>query len=281
VGVDLAGWLASHPYLARIAAFEATVRGAAAEAVSGGEAVPAHPGAWARANASGRPALQDGELRARVVDAAGAALGTLLPRLASAPLPAPIGEMVAFLAAAVVAQPSEAPATVEALLDGAATPGSDEGLVRHLGWSVLARVLAPGIQAFEAIPDVDERRWARPTCPTCGALPVNALLVARREGRERQLACGLCRTRWGYRRIGCVHCGNDAPSRLDAFEIDGEPMLRLDTCGDCKGYVKTVKDERAPSFLADDWTTVHVDVLATGKGFRRLGASLYEIPSAG
>jgi hypothetical protein len=45
--------------------------------------------------------------------------------------------------------------------------------------------------------------------------------------------------------------------------------------------VKTVKDEGAPLFLADDWTTVHVDVLAAGKGFVRRGASLYEIPASG
>ena len=278
--MDLADWLKQHPYLARVAAFEGEVRAAAAEAASEGLALPADAGPWARANAAGVPALRDVEFHGRAADATAAALGKVLAHLATSPVAGPIGRDVASLRDYLAAGPGEAREAAEWVLDGAAGPDGESGLLRHLGWSAAAAVLAPAVRAFQAVRDVDERRWDRSTCPTCGALPVNAVLASRREGRERRFACGLCRTQWGHKRIGCPYCGIDDPGRLDLFEIEGEPMLRLDTCGGCKGYVKTVKEEGAPSFLADDWTTVMLDVLAAGKGFARRGASLYEIPNA-
>jgi FdhE protein len=279
--VDLAGWLKLHPYLAQIAAFESQVREAAADAASGGLALPARVEPWSIANAAGVAALRDPGFRAQVVDAAGAAFGSLLERLAASPLPARLGESVTAIRDRLKGTPGEDRAVVSRMLEGVAEPGGEAGLTRHLAWSAVAAVLGPAIQAFEAVPEADEPRWTHSTCPTCGALPVVAELVPRGEGRARRFACGLCRTRWGYKRIGCPYCQNDDPARIDLFEIEGETMLRLDTCGECKGYVKTVKDEAAPPFLADDWSTVHVDVLASAKGYRRLGASLYEIPQAG
>jgi FdhE protein len=41
--------------------------------------------------------------------------------------------------------------------------------------------------------------------------------------------------------------------------------------------VKTVTAEGAPDLLVADWSTVHLDALARSKGYRRLGASLYEL----
>jgi FdhE protein len=108
-------------------------------------------------------------------------------------------------------------------------------------------------------------------------LPVQAQLVQADAGRERRLACGCCGTRWRFKRIGCPYCGNEAPGRIDVFEIEGEAGLRLDVCQDCKGYVKTVARERPPDLLLADWSTIHLDALAREKGFRRMGTSLYEL----
>jgi FdhE protein len=107
---------------------------------------------------------------------------------------------------------------------------------------------------------------------------LTTVLAPKGEGRERRLVCGLCRTQWSHKRVGCPYCRNDDPGKIELFEIASETMLRLDTCADCKGYVKTVKGEAAPAFLAEDWSTAHVDALARAKGYERLGESLYEIP---
>ena len=59
--------------------------------------------------------------------------------------------------------------------------------------------------------------------------------------------------------------------------MEGEPF-RIDLCRACKGYVKTYVGEGEEDLFLSDWSTLHLDLLAVRRGFRRLGASLYDIP---
>jgi FdhE protein len=107
-----------------------------------------------------------------------------------------------------------------------------------------------------------------------------ARLVAVADGRQRELACGCCGTRWRYQRIGCPFCGNEAPATLDALEVDSEPEFRLDACRACGGYVKTwlgPGDDADASLFLSEWPTLHLDALAKDRGLRRAGASLFEV----
>ena len=270
-----ARWLQAHPFLIPMAKFQETLAGAAAavpspalhlapldahrEAFLAGTSLLAGPTHGPALQAAGAAALRD---------LAGRTLGLALPR--------PIAEGLAEVKAAFDV-PGAAEAAVAWLVAGdAAAPGPVQpGLVRFLGWLALARVLAPVAGPFQAWRDED--RWRRPTCPTCGALPVMARLVDQAAGRERQLACGCCATRWSFKRLGCPYCGNEAAERLAVLELEGPAGLRLDVCESCKGYVKTYTGKGEEALFLSDWPTLVLDAMAAERGYARRGASLYEL----
>jgi FdhE protein len=139
----------------------------------------------------------------------------------------------------------------------------------------LRRVLAP---IAEELARLRGDRWTRGCCPTCGAQPSMAQLVAAGDTRHRHLACGRCATRWRWRRVACPHCANEDADRLAALEAEtdsGGAPLRLDWCEACKGYVKTYAGEGDEALLLSDWSTLHLDAVAAARGLRRAGASLW------
>ena len=104
-----------------------------------------------------------------------------------------------------------------------------------------------------------------------------ALLVGMDSGRIRLLSCGCCGTRWRYRRIGCTFCENENDHRLPVLTIEGENGLRIDCCELCGGYLKTYEGRGNESFLLEDWTSLHLDIVARDRGLKRLASSLYEL----
>ncbi len=113
------------------------------------------------------------------------------------------------------------------------------------------------------------------TCPSCGSLPAMATLVTTERGRERELCCGLCGTRWKYARIGCPYCG--ASDQLGVLEPESEESFRIDVCRSCNSYLKTyVGDQSDPQALSD-WSTLHLDSICQERGLNRPGPSLYSL----
>jgi FdhE protein len=268
-------WLAAHPFLIPLAHFQALLGGAAA-------AVPAPAldlapfSDHAAAFAAGQPLLRAPTHGPLLRAAAADLLGDLLAGVAGLALPAPIAAGVAELRAALPTPESRALA-VTWLVDGeeAAPPPPQTGLLRFLGWTALARTLGPVVEGFAAARD--DGAWRRPTCPTCGALPVMAQLVDREAGRERQLVCGCCADRWSYKRLGCPYCGNEAADRLALLELEGPAGLRLDVCESCKGYLKTYTGRGEEALFLADWPTLVLDAMAAERGYTRRGVSLYEL----
>lgn len=148
------------------------------------------------------------------------------------------------------------------------------GLLRYLGWAALCRFLSPVVDAFAQWRDEDQ--WLRGYCPTCGSLPAMAQLIGIDLGRIRLLSCGCCGTRWRFRRTGCPFCKNKDDRRMVVVTIEGEAGLRIDYCSSCGGYLKTCSGEK-DEFLMQDWISLHLDVIALDRGFKRLAASLYEL----
>ena len=269
-----ARWLAAHPYLDPVARLQELVEGAARSA----SATPADEVRWEAywpEYAAGIPLLRS---RAAAVDGVphgAAALELVLDRVASAPLSGPIPARARELREALSRSGAAAAEAVASLGRGGGGPALPHpGLVRFLGWSALAGVLRPVVEAFGA--RRDEASWGRGACPTCGALPVLAQLAGPEAARQRRLACGPCGTRWAFPRLGCPHCGNAASDRLAALEIEGEGRLRLDVCEACQGYLKTYEGEGDEALFLADWPTLHLDVLARDRGLVRRGASLYD-----
>lgn len=268
-------WLATHPFLAPLAHFQERLGAAAATLPAPALDLPPLE-AHAAALAGGVPLLS-GPTHGPLLRAAGAdLLGALLGATASVKLPGPIAEGNAELRGAL-ATPEARARAVAWLVDGEGSGFSppQPGLLRYLGWTAFARALAPVVEAFAAARG--DAGWARPTCPTCGALPVMARLVEKDAGRDRQLVCGCCATRWSWRRLGCPYCGNEAADRLALLELEGPAGLRLDVCESCKGYLKTYTGSGEEALFLSDWPTLVLDAMAAERGYQRRGVSLFEL----
>ena len=79
-------------------------------------------------------------------------------------------------------------------------------------------------------------------CPFCGGAPQVSILqhAPDTEGGGRLLQCGTCFTTWPFRRVLCVHCGEDDERKLGYFHSDVFDHLRVDACETCRHYVKSV-----------------------------------------
>lgn len=109
--------------------------------------------------------------------------------------------------------------------------------------------------------------WGRGECPVCGSKPNFARID---PGGKRYLYCGLCGTEWRFVRVCCPFCGNTNPDGL-GFYLFEEGAYRLETCTQCRGYLKTLdqrkKEQNDPSLFWEDVRTVPLDLTAMRLGF--------------
>ena len=223
---------------------------------------------------AGVPLLQSSSV-AIDLDPASGPIASLVEKTALLPLPDPLATESRALVSELQGDTDTPHRWVTWLLDRDSLAPASPGLLHHLGWTVLARYLRPVVGEFSRWRD--EERWLHNYCPTCGAPPAMAQLVGKDPGRMRFLSCGCCRTRWRYRRTECPFCENDDDHQHSTLVIEGESSLRIDYCGACGGYLKTYNGEGSePVFLAD-WTSIHLDVIARDRGYKRLAASLYAL----
>lgn len=266
-------WLAANPFLVPLAHFHELVTGAAAGLTAPALDLPPFE-AHAAALAGGVPLLR-GPTHGLLLRTAGAdLLGELLGRASRLKLPGPLAEGISELTGAL-STPDALALALTWLVEGegAAPPPPQPGLLRYLGWTAFGRALRPIVEGYAAWRD--DAAWRRPTCPTCGALPVLARLVDGPPGRE--LACGCCATRWGFPRACCPYCGNQAAGRLASLVLPGPAALQLDVCEACQGYVKTCAGCTDEELFLEDWPTLALDAMAAERGYRRLGVSLFEL----
>jgi FdhE protein len=163
---------------------------------------------------------------------------------------------------------------VDWLLGGDDWSPPHPGLLSAVGWLTLAATLAPLVAAFGTWRD--DELWQRRDCPTCGSLPSMAQLVGHDPGRQRFLCCGRCATTWRYGRGLCPFCQVESPRRSSAI-VEGEHGLRIDHCDLCGAYLKTYAGHGEEAVLLADWTSLHLDIAAHERGWRRMAASLYDI----
>jgi len=265
-------WLEAHSYLRPLAELSAQVDRAAA----GIDVLDARIPDWEdyRADFLAGVPLLPSTAAAVDLEPGGQMAGVLIERLAS-------GTSSGRLAAEIRALDTElrratwgSRRIAEFLLGDETLTPPYPGLLRYLAWTATARFLRPVVNAFDGWRD--EERWLRRYCPTCGSLPAMAQLVGVDPGRRRLLSCGCCGTRWQFKRTGCPFCETDS-QRLVSVTIEGESGLRLDSCELCGGYLKTYEGSGNESFLLEDWTSLHLDILARDRGLKRLASSLYEL----
>jgi FdhE protein len=117
--------------------------------------------------------------------------------------------------------------------------------------------------------ELDLESWRKSYCPVCGSLPALSLLKG--EGGMRYSLCSYCGCQWRIDRLSCSVCGNKEQGSLQYFCAEGEEAYRIDLCDNCHHYIKTIDyrslEESDPSL--EDLTTLHLDVVATQKGYTR------------
>ncbi len=154
---------------------------------------------------------------------------------------------------------------------------NDKELAIFLVWSALSKALEPLKSKVAEL--LKENQWRRGYCPLCGQLPAMGQLVqvAKDQGRERELICGCCQMRWQYRRIGCPYCDNLEQEALKIIEVAEEPDLRIDTCEQCKSYLKIYIGEGNEEVALADWSTLHLDLIGKNNGYKRTGYWMYKL----
>jgi FdhE protein len=272
--VTLDDWLRAHPYLLPLARLRTRIDAAIAAAVP---PCPAPPD-WDDYREDfhgGAPLLYSSAVTVDV-HAAGPAIVFAVSRLAAEPggPRAPLTEELRSLDAWLRGEDAASRRVVDWLLDPDAWSPPQPGLLRWIGWLTVTASLAPLVAAFSAWRD--ESRWMRPYCPTCGSLPAMAQLVGVDPGRERFLCCGRCATKWRFGRSLCPFCETESHQRTSAV-IEGEHGLRIDYCESCGGYLKTFAGHGGEAIMLADWTSIHLDLAARDRGWRRLALSLYEM----
>jgi len=106
-------------------------------------------------------------------------------------------------------------------------------------------------------------------CPACGNPPKISMLTG--EKGQRYLYCGMCQSKWRYKRIGCPHCGCEEQSKLRYFNVGSEPNMFVEVCDNCERYLKQVRSRKSITevSLSDiDIASARLDILARREGFK-------------
>ncbi len=117
--------------------------------------------------------------------------------------------------------------------------------------------------------NLNTKNWLKGYCPICGSLPHFSELKG--EG-QRYLICSFCGFEWQSERLKCPYCENSDFNKLHYFYIEGIEAHRVDLCDNCNQYIKTVDSRKLnydPDLILEDIITMHFDILASEKGFKR------------
>lgn len=153
----------------------------------------------------------------------------------------------------------------EALATRLAVPADTCALVGQLGALPLLLNASRRLNADVA------RTWQRGYCPVCGAWP--SMAEMRGIQRERRLRCGCCGSDWLLPVLRCAFCDESDHQKLGYFTSEGEEhVVRVETCGSCRGYLKSMSTLGAlpvATLAAKDLSTVAFDLAAADRGYAR------------
>jgi FdhE protein len=155
----------------------------------------------------------------------------------------------------------------ESIEQVAADRGFDARVLSFLIQSSTRPSIEAGMEKLRS--EVDSETWRKSHCPVCGSLP--SLNLLKGEGGKRYSLCSYCGYQWRIDRLSCSVCCNKEQGSLKYFYGEGEEAYRIDLCDKCHHYIKTIDyrnlEESDPSL--EDLATLHLDVLAARKGYKR------------
>jgi FdhE protein len=120
-------------------------------------------------------------------------------------------------------------------------------------------------------------------CPVCGSRPVAGIVHS--GGTEqglRYLCCSLCASQWHMVRIKCSSC--ESTHGINHYMLKGSNgAVKAESCDGCNSYLKLMyleKDGKLET-MADDLTTLALDMLMQEDGKARSGPNLFLHPGSG
>jgi|PlaIllAssembly_1097288.scaffolds.fasta_scaffold31478_3 FdhE protein len=145
--------------------------------------------------------------------------------------------------------------------------GLDENVFLFLIQTSIRSSIEAGVEQLRR--ELDPETWLKGYCPLCGSLPTLSLL--REETGKRYLLCSYCGYQWRMDRISCPFCKNKDPESLHYFFGEGEETYRIDLCDQCHQYIKTIdtRNLQESDPVLEDLSTLHLDLLASKKGYKR------------
>ena len=163
-------WVAKHPYLQGVADLQALIDATLAEIPIPGTCVPRWDN-YISDFYAGIPLLRSPTIAIEFRDVE-TVLTSLVESLALKALPGKLAQDNRTLEAQLHIDRDSPRRALDWLVDDDSFAPTHPGLLRYLGWTVLARYLSPVVSAFNDWRD--EERWLRSYCPMCGALAAMA-----------------------------------------------------------------------------------------------------------
>jgi FdhE protein len=154
------------------------------------------------------------------------------------------------------------------------------GLAPDLVWLVAELAVSPFVHALQralfasgaenAVTSLGAALtgWNRGYCPACGSWPALAEVV----GGRRVLRCSFCAVGWELATYACVYCEEAADPFITAAADEERKDRRIELCGGCAGYLKTIDVASLspfPLLAIADLETIDLDMVAMERGYTR------------
>ena len=110
--------------------------------------------------------------------------------------------------------------------------------------------------------------WTHGFCPACGSWPALAEVAS----SHRVLRCSFCAFAWELPVYACVYCGETGERFVTAAPNQFRKDRRLEACGACSSYMKTVDVTELspfPLLAIADLETMDLDLAAMESGYAR------------
>ncbi len=128
-------------------------------------------------------------------------------------------------------------------------------------------LLAPKSSSLDPMAEPRES-WSQGYCAVCGSWPA----LAEFADGHRVMRCSFCAAAWELNAYGCIYCGDAGEAFLTAAPNEERKGRRVEVCGTCRGYLKTV-DVAAlspfPLLSIHDMETMDLDLAAMEHGYAR------------
>ena len=154
------------------------------------------------------------------------------------------------------------------------------GLAPDLVWLVAELAVSPFVHGLQqmlfanAQPPLDAglANWSRGYCPACGSWPALAEVVFHGGGGHRTLRCSFCSSAWELPTYACIYCEHGAAEFVTAAPNEERKDRRVEACGACGGYLKTIDVPTLspfPLLSISDIETTDLDMAAMEHGYQR------------